>query len=143
MRRLAILMPLLLMVTACGDDSNNESTPVNPPSPTSTALEEAGEACGDLNVGNPLDPDNQQPASSYITVEDEGRTLLIDGGDQFSTPPAGFCVLEELDAPAGTTSKVEGTTALMGQLTDEFGEYELTWSFHPDSGLNMIVETSS
>ena len=143
MRPLVATASILLCValSSCGGGGAT-STPDEAPSdePTTTALEDASAVCADEEVGNPLDPDNSKPASTYITVEDEGQTLLVQGGDQFSTPAVGFCVLDALDAPASTTSKIEGTTAMMGRQTDEFDGYEITWSYHPDTGLDMIIE---
>lgn len=156
-RGAVITAATMIMLTACGGGESDEfantchddpdqakcDEDTAPAAAETTPLEDAAEACGDQKVGNPLDKANQEPASNYITVEDDGRTLIVGGGDQFYTGPAGFCLLDELAAPASTRSKVEGTTSLMGRLTDEFGDYELTWSFHPDNGLDMIIETTS
>lgn len=106
-----------------------------------TALERASAGCGGKPVGNPLlTGAEKEKASKFLSVEDEGTTLIVGGGDPYGATQAGFCVLKELDAPQGTVSLVESTTALMGRQTDEWDGYEATWSYHPDSGLDMTIE---
>lgn len=146
MKRLGALLALFVL-TACGSDDEGPAAGTEPPEPrppAATDLELAATSCGEPLAGNPLSPRRgESRADEFIEVEDEGATLTISGGDQFSTPKIGFCILRKLDAPASTTSKVESTTAMMGQLTDEFEGYEVTWSYHPDTGLKMVVEQSA
>jgi hypothetical protein len=126
---------LLLLLSGCGDGDEPKAKPSPSAStPSETPIELAARICGSEPVG--LDDER---GDTYLDVEDEGHTVTVSGGDKYSTPPIGFCLLERLDAPASTTRKVEGTTALMGQLNDQFGDYEVTWSYHPDNGLDMVI----
>jgi hypothetical protein len=106
-----------------------------------TALEQASSDCGGKPVGNPLLTRGlKTKAAKFLTVEDDGQTLIVGGGDQYDTAQAGFCVLEELDAPASTVSLVESTNSTMGRQTDSWDGFEASWSYHPDSGLDMTIE---
>lgn len=135
LRAVLVMTVTLLLLVGCGGDPDGPE----PTEPQATALEDAADVCGKRRVGNLLG--ELHWASRHILVEDEGQTVIVHGGDQFSTQEVGFCLLDKLDAPASTMGKVEGTTAMMGRLTDTFDDYELTWSYHPDSGLDMIIET--
>jgi hypothetical protein len=88
-----------------------------------------------------------------VECADGGQPALGDGGDTLTVTSSGgtegaerattvsVCVLNALDAPASVRSKIEGTTAMMGRQTDSWGDYELTWTYHPNNGLEIIVET--
>jgi hypothetical protein len=139
----SVLGVLVVLLLTQADDSASESSvvdsPTATPTPEATALATARLECATMEVGLA----GGTKGARYMLLEDDDRTLIISGGDQFSTPAVGFCVLDALDAPASTMSKVEGTTSMMGQLTDQFDDLELTWSYHPDNGLNMVIETIS
>lgn len=128
---------LLLALTACGSPDED---PVEDAADQVSVLQDAADACADEMVGNFLQPDDLVATEEFIEVLDEGETLTVNGGDQFQTVPAGECVLNELDVPESVKAKMAATTAMMGSQTDSFDDYELTWSFHPDSGLNLVVE---
>ena len=131
-------------LSGCGGDGENAEQPEPEPTPATAAaveeLEEAAAICGNRRYGNEFGPKDQLvKGSDVITME--GNALVLDGyGDQFVSVPAGACVLGSIDTPATTMSKVESTTSMMGRQTDTFGDYELTWSYHPDNGLDLIIE---
>lgn len=50
------------------------------------------------------------------------------------------CVLTELGADSSTNSKISQTRALDGRQEDHWGVYSASWTYHPDDGLNLIVE---
>lgn len=59
------------------------------------------------------------------------------------------CLVDNLDMPMSTKSRWESTRALDGQLTDSWSgpdddwTIEAYWSYHPDSGVEMVFELSS
>lgn len=77
-------------------------------------------------------------------VADDGDTLILDHKgaedligldyDQFA------CVLSELDVSTSVLSRMDNTRALDGQQSASWDDYEITWSYHPDTGIAAIVE---
>ena len=75
---------------------------------------------------------------------------IMDDGDSIEFPRATklgqatstevFCFLKRIGAPASLETKIGQTRALDGTRTDEWAEFEASWTYHPDSGLNLLVE---
>lgn len=53
------------------------------------------------------------------------------------------CVLTELEAPQSVLARMSRTRALDGTQTATWDEYEASWTYHPDNGLDMIIEGGS
>ena len=49
-------------------------------------------------------------------------------------------MLNELGFPAGTTARMESTRALDGTLDAHGDHVNVTWTYHPDNGLRMVLE---
>lgn len=47
---------------------------------------------------------------------------------------------EYLSLPSSINTKMERTRALDGVLSETCDEYEVTWCYHPDNGLEIIYE---
>lgn len=94
-----------------------------------TKLETVYETCG-LGSGSNL--------------ADEGKTLIIDmmGEDDYSGADLSdvVCVVndEKLGVPDYMVSAIESTRALDGRQSDEFDGISVQWSYHPDSGLDLV-----
>lgn len=76
---------------------------------------------------------------------DSGMTLTIDtGGNDIGSGDASFssveCVLDILKAPSVVLSKMQETRALDGRQSDTWDEFEASWTYHPDQGLDVIIE---
>lgn len=80
---------------------------------------------------------------SNIKVQDRGKTLELTGiglrqgsggYDDF------LCILRELDAPQSLDAKIEQTRALDGRQSDAWTGYTIDWNYHPDDGLNAVIE---
>ena len=48
-------------------------------------------------------------------------------------------VLTELEVPCYVTSHIDSTRALDGQQTDEWDGISARWTFHPESGLHLVL----
>jgi hypothetical protein len=83
---------------------------------------------------------------SGIELADQGRSILIDGEPQDSTVGASisdiFCVLDALDVPDSVIARMERTTALQGQQEATWSGLIARWTYHPDNGLDIIIEMS-
>lgn len=87
---------------------------------------------------------NKCGASSKATVEDDGRTLILDmrGSKSLSgtlTATETYCVLDALDVPTSVKSLMDTTRALDGRQTGSWGDIEASWSYHPDQGLDIVL----
>lgn len=95
-----------------------------------TQIENAFEACSlreGLNVG----------------LDEDGKGLFLDGKgeDDYSGVSISkqLCVLEKLEMPSTVRNKLENTNSLMGVRSADWDNITIEWSYHPDSGLNLII----
>lgn len=106
-------------------------------------------ACGGSaesdDIGNAVDACGVT-VNKYAIVGDEGRSLQLDspGADQeFGVSTAQVaCVLSALDVPDSVLARMEATRALDGMQQAEWEDFNATWTYHPDDGLDVIVEVS-
>lgn len=89
-------------------------------------IEEAAESC-DVEG-------NLQDEGSSITFDTEGAEDL--SGDDYEDVA---CVLTGLDAPDRVISQMDRTRALDGTLDASWDDYEASWNYHPDSGMNLTI----
>lgn len=75
-------------------------------------------------------------------VVDDGKTLIVNGTGEEDATAIDMsdiaCILRELEVPMSITSQMEGTRALDGKQNAEWGKYKVTWSYHPNSGMDAI-----
>ena len=96
----------------------------------SAALTEAVSSCG---VGDTIG----------IELGDEGQSLTMDseGKETYGADFADItCVLEAIGVPDSVSSRMNATRSLDGRLTAEWDEFAASWSYHPDSGMNVVIE---
>ncbi|QNP56303.1 hypothetical protein [Tessaracoccus defluvii] len=81
-------------------------------------------------------------AAAWCGVE----TGVADGGSSLSFVAKGQdvgvipeCVLVKLKAPDFVMTHLGSTRAMDGQQTDEWGDLEARWTYHPDAGVNMTI----
>ncbi|MDF2847135.1 MAG: hypothetical protein K0R97_1117 [Oerskovia sp.] len=93
-------------------------------------LQAAMSACG-LDDGDP-----------GLQVGDEGRTLTVDhrGGDDSAGASSEelFCIVDALDTPSSVVSHMEQTTSMDGRQTESWDNITVSWSYHPDRGMDSI-----
>lgn len=81
-----------------------------------------------------------------VDVMDEGKSLNLQTTGEESTGTSlatVVCVLTDLDAPESIFNKLEATRALDGTQSSEWPGFAASWTYHPDNGLNIIVETAA
>lgn len=79
----------------------------------------------------------------YATVSDGGETLTVDhsGDEDFGFGVSNtelWCIVDALDAPTSVVSHMEQTTSLDGRQTESWDEIEVSWSYHPDRGMDSV-----
>jgi len=101
---------------------------ITPPPPPFLLFEEAYDTCG---------------SPSGITVSDEGTTITINGNGEYEYSNADIydiaCVLSEVKTPSYIISNMDTTNSLMGRQTASFDGIDVSWSYHPDNGLDVVL----
>ncbi|SDH59045.1 hypothetical protein SAMN04488693_101659 [Arthrobacter subterraneus] len=98
----------------------------------SAALSDAVTACG-------------VESTDGILLGDEGQSISMqtEGAESFGAPYEDVaCVLFELEVPDSIVSRIDSTRALDGRQEAEWENYSASWGYHPDSGLDIVVEIS-
>lgn len=80
---------------------------------------------------------------SNAVLGDDGSTLVLDhrGGEDAHGLDISdvHCVLSELGIPDNVTHEMEKTRALDGRQDAEWDEITASWSYHPDTGLDVAL----
>lgn len=80
---------------------------------------------------------------SYAVVGDEGRSLTIEheGEEDYAglSSTELWCIVEALDAPASVIAHMEQTTSMDGRQTESWDDIEISWSYHPDRGMDSVL----
>lgn len=86
------------------------------------------------------------PAGLGTTIADKNKTLIVNGKggeDAVGVPvETEACILGQLSATSAVTAHIESTRALDGRQTDTWGDYRAAWTYHPDSGLDIVIQQS-
>ncbi|MFI7482005.1 hypothetical protein ACH9EU_06260 [Kocuria sp. M1R5S2] len=75
---------------------------------------------------------------------DEGRSVTIQTTGEDSSYSADvfemMCVLQGLGVSDSIVSRMDSTRALDGRQTGSWGVFDASWGYHPDDGMNLVVE---
>jgi hypothetical protein len=87
-------------------------------------------------------------ADKEFAVEgDDGLSLTIDNkGEEdylggLSTRSM-MCIFERLETPTAVIAHMEQTTSMDGRQTETWDNIEVSWSYHPDRGMDSVVTVS-
>lgn len=94
---------------------------------------------------------NEMVASCGMTPDgysilDEGAAIELDtkGEESFDSGTSDYmaylCMLNEIGVPETTQQKIGRTRALDGTQNDSWDGLTASWSYHPDSGSNILIE---
>lgn len=78
-----------------------------------------------------------------VDVMDEGTSLQLSTTGKESSGASYvdvLCVLEELEVPDSVVARFGSTRALDGQQTADWNGFSASWGYHPDTGLDIVVE---
>ena len=80
------------------------------------------------------------------TLGDGGRTLMLDTKGEEDSSGVSIekvaCVLSTVDTPDAVISALDSTRALDGRQHANWDNIDAEWSYHPNSGLNLILTTT-
>lgn len=96
----------------------------------SSVLTDAYEAC-DLHY------------TQGIELADEGRSITFDMRGEADSRGAGIvdiaCIFAALEMPSAVSSHIDQTTSVDGRQTESWGDVTVSWSYHPDRGLDGVL----
>ena len=102
----------------------------SPTAPAETRLQSAKRECA--------------PGDTYVTLGDSGTSMVISGVAAEETLGASLtelaCLLDELDVPDAVVSHMETTRALDGRQEASWAGFTASWTYHPDDGLDVILQ---
>jgi len=85
--------------------------------------------------------------SYYLTLASDNSCLEVDTNpldlDDFSSTEAWDMVEEinkELELPESLNKKMESTRAMDGRQSETYGKVTVSWTYHPDKGLEVMYE---
>lgn len=107
-----------------------------------TRLDETYVEC----VDSPRRDAQVESAPGYLELRDAGTTLSIAPPEWGSTGlgiDLAACVLSKIEVPSRVVSLMDSTSAMMGRQEDSWGDFTATWSYHPDSGMNLVLAESA
>ena len=153
-----------MAVAACSNDSDTATAPESPTTTEeeATELEQARGAVrrrfsGGIAADLQTEVGRRMAAGldfilHNVELQDEGHTLTIDGEGGYratlgasglASQDIAFQILDELGAPDAVWAKMERTRALDGMEEATWDQFTATWTYHPDNGLDIIIEEAS
>jgi hypothetical protein len=79
-----------------------------------------------------------------FTLADDNQSLVFDGSGKTDYIGGDFsdlvCVIDDLKAPSTVESRMLSTNSLMGVQNAEWDGISISWSYHPDNGLDANLE---
>ncbi len=95
-----------------------------------TQLHQAFSACGS---GDLADQDHT------LVVDTEGEGY----GSGTDSYPSLKCTLGTLHTPQSVIARMEATRALDGMQSASWDDFQASWTYHPDNGLDVIITESA
>lgn len=95
-----------------------------------------------------VDECDQRPGGYAGELGDNGTTLYFDMKGEEPNSGKGklealVCLLVALEAPDRIIREMEHTRALDGRQEAQWGSYTVSWRYHPDDGLDVLITEAS
>ncbi|MCR6492719.1 hypothetical protein [Cellulomonas sp. P24] len=82
-----------------------------------------------------------------IELGDGGTSLTFDTKGNEDASGAAItdiaCIFDRLKMPSAVTSHIDQTTAMDGRQTETWGNVTVSWSYHPDRGLDGVLTVTN
>ena len=117
-----------LLLTACGSGGEQAAEAAASSEPGLTPLETVKAECGLGIVG--------------FKLGDDGESMTLDMPGEGETGPTVermVCVLMAANTPDAVIDRMDRTRAFDGMQDATWDDYAATWTYHPDSGLDVIL----
>jgi hypothetical protein len=77
------------------------------------------------------------------SIKDDGKTLILNHKGEEEKLGLSIddfaCVLLKLELPSSITAKMDSTRAMDGRQSGSWDDFEISWAYHPDDGLDTII----
>ena len=156
MKKTIILVAFVAIIaTACGDSGYSQqevdaivdeavSEALADAEDSAAAAEEAEQAAKQENLSNALTPCGVTEYSAYVDVDEAGMSIEGEGQEDAGLKmDKVWCILDQLDLPDSIKTRMRSTTALQGVVEGQWGDYEASWTYHPDNGLDIFIAVQS
>ena len=83
--------------------------------------------------------------ADFVQISGDRSSLVIDGNSKYSSDVVVQMLKVTnscLDLPDSLIDRIIRTRAIDGIQSQPYGKYTITWSFHPDYGLQVIYEVN-
>jgi hypothetical protein len=86
-------------------------------------------------------------SGSQVEIGDDGYSMSVDmkGKKDYGAgldASEVWCIVDKLGTPESIKAVMEQTRALDGRQTDSFDDIEVSWSYHPDRGMDSVWSIS-
>ncbi len=83
-----------------------------------------------------------QCSSRRTVLSSDGKSIVVDSenGRDIAGVMDIMKIIKALELPNSLYSEMVSTNALMGRQTETFGDIQVSWSYHPDNGLDAIFK---
>jgi hypothetical protein len=79
-----------------------------------------------------------------VRIGDDGTSMVVSGVAAEEVEGASIvgllCIFEQVQVPDAVVSQISGTRALDGRQQATWGDFTASWTYHPDDGLNLILQ---
>ena len=151
MKRMAVGIVVMLALSACSSGYTQEEVDQLVAEAVDEAIVEQDQKVSEEEAQRQIEEGVAQASlaaavdacdvvSSYVTV-DEGGLVMEGKGEESAGVGVStiVCVLNDLSIPDSVLTRISNTNSTMGMVEGSWGDYEATWSYHPDNGLFIHV----
>jgi hypothetical protein len=92
-----------------------------------------------LHLRTAFDSCSPRDIDNTLSIVDEDTSIVVDTRSEYRSPAGMDCVLSELDVPESILAQIGRTTSMMGVQDADHDGFHLSWSYHPDNGVNMVI----
>ena len=79
-----------------------------------------------------------------FSIDEDGKGAYMDGAGEDEIFAMDYssqrCILRQLDVPSSVTSRIGNTNSLMGMQEAEWDNVSISWTYHPDNGLDVSID---
>lgn len=107
-------------------------------------IAEEEEALAYQKVVDKLKKAYDECVSSDTRLSSDGLSIIVDSEDEndYEGLVDVITIIAQLGLPDSLFEEMISTTALMGKQVETYDDYEVSWSYHPDNGLDVIFKVA-
>ena len=81
-------------------------------------------------------------SSSGTTLASDGKSITVDSKNKYDNKSLSdiILIIGTLDLPDSLFDEMTSTNSLMGRLTETYDNIQVSWSYHPDKGLDVVFK---